>query len=219
MRTFIAVELPPDIQQYLARLITLYQQAGIRDIRWTPVKNIHLTLRFLGDSSPVQLNAIKQALAGTIAAYPVFDIELGGNGVFPNLKRPRILWAGANIPDSLRQMQQQIETICREAGFKAEERAFSPHLTLGRFSEYASSDNVARLTKVWKENANSPAPSPSAHVTSITLFKSDLRPGGAVCSVLEHFPLKTVWDNKHFYAKIMNNWRDRFMPVEITANR
>ncbi|MCE1255449.1 MAG: RNA 2',3'-cyclic phosphodiesterase [Anaerolineae bacterium] len=190
MRTFIAIEFNNDVQQHLSRLVNLYQRCGLTDIRWTPVKNIHLTLRFLGDSSPAQLSSLKPVLLDITAACLTNDIYLTGNGVFPNPKRPRILWAGVNLPPELSRMQQQIELACRKAGFSPEERPFSPHLTLGRFAEFSQAENTARLAKVWNEVKNSAAL--HYRVEKITLFKSDLRPTGAVYSALEHFPLKMI---------------------------
>jgi len=131
MRAFIAIELPEAIRESLAR-----QQARFRavcpDARWTRPEGIHLTLKFLGEISGEQEAQVKKAL-GQIERFEQFTVRAHGFGFFPDAKRPRVFWAGLDAPPELARLAAQVESAMTPLGFPAENRAFSPHLTLARF--------------------------------------------------------------------------------------
>lgn len=186
-RAFIAIELTPPVHQSLDTVIRLYRGYNLKAVRWVPVNNIHLTLRFLGDSSPFQLQQIQDHLARLVKNYPPFEMTLKGCGAFPNKNKPRVLWVGAHVPPSLILLQKEIETFCRKINFEPEERGFSPHLTLGRVSQSASLDEIEAISRaVQAVNVGIVA---NFSVHQITLFKSDLNPGGSVYTPLAHWPL------------------------------
>lgn len=131
MRAFIAIELPEAVRESLAR-----QQARFRavcpDARWTRPEGIHLTLKFLGEISGEQEAQVKKAL-GQIERFEKFIVRAQGFGFFPGAKRPRVFWAGLAAPPELAGLAAQVESAMAQLGFPAENRAFSPHLTLARF--------------------------------------------------------------------------------------
>src|SRR5262245_31596068 len=133
MRTFIAIELPVTLQQPVHQAQAQLQEA-LRDrtlgepIAWTPVVKIHLTLRFLGDTSHRQQATITSQLTALTRSQAPFALTLGGFGGFPHLREPNVVWLdvqGALAP--LQQLQARVEQVAQAAGFAPETRAFTPH--------------------------------------------------------------------------------------------
>lgn len=188
LRAFLASELPSSIQDAIQRATAgLHKALGDELVRWVPAYNIHLTLKFLGDISPANLDLIKQMLLAEAAQYPAFDVEVEGLGSFPSARRPRILWLGLSAPGTLAALQHSIEMSAARLGYEAEERAYSPHLTLGRIRQNASSAEVLRIRTALEENQVGNLG--TAHIHSIHLFKSDLQPTGSVYTILFSAPL------------------------------
>jgi 2'-5' RNA ligase len=206
MRTFIAIELPTAVKQRVAdqqqTLRRLLAAQGIDGAwRWTPAENLHLTLRFLGETSAGQQRAIEAALAQAGQRGEPFALGLGVLGAFPNLRRPNILWLdfGGEI-SVLAALQERIERAAREVGFAAEERTFQPHLTIARAQKSASPAQLARSGECLRPLAGvsekgmpgSTPPDSGAQpfvVQSVHLVASDLRPAGPVYRTLASFAL------------------------------
>jgi RNA 2',3'-cyclic 3'-phosphodiesterase len=188
IRAFIAIELPPTIHEQLERISRELQAAcKIKAIRWVPVKNIHLTLQFLGEVSPTNLPPLTKALQGEIARHLQFDVTVQGSGAFPTLHRPRVIWIGIQAPPDLLSLQKGIEIQTKALGFKPEDRDFSPHLTLARLSQYAMPEEIRRTGDVL---ANYNAGILGAfRAGAVSLFQSDLFPGGPVYTSLFKAPL------------------------------
>jgi 2'-5' RNA ligase len=198
MRTFIAVELPPsfhkrltDLQQGLAE--SLKQAAVSQVVRWTPAENIHLTLRFLGDASEAQRRQLAHGLAAIALAHAPFDLALTGVGCFPSFRRPNIVWTGVvGRVDLLNSLQHSIERLAQAAGFAAEDRPFSPHLTIARIRRDASPTAAAKAGDVLKtlsDDSSFTHWSVPLAVVSIALIHSDLRPSGPSYTALARFDL------------------------------
>ena len=165
VRAFIALELDASLHEHLERLIRELRLPGLRVV---PIANAHLTLRFLGPSSPGALERIASDLGPAATACPAADVPLTGLGTFPPHGAPRILWLGLELPPTLLALQASCEHAARAAGFAAEDRPFRPHLTLGRWRDRAPRPRL-------------PAVEPMAtRIERVTLFRSDLRPAGAV---------------------------------------
>lgn len=133
MRAFIAIELPDELHDRLAREQTRFRAAAA-DARWTRPEGIHLTLKFLGEISEEQVAQVKEALE-EIGSFEPFGVRAKGFGFFPDARRPRVFWAGLDAPPELAQLAARIESAMATLGFATENRAFSPHLTLARFKE------------------------------------------------------------------------------------
>jgi 2'-5' RNA ligase len=188
IRTFLAVELPAEIRQKIASVIQALQAAGVRGVRWVAVNNIHLTLKFYGDVSPASLEALKGMIRQEAARCTAFDIAVRGVGTFPSPHRARVLWVGLDAPPALAALQHAVEVNSIPLGYAAEERPFSPHLTIGRVNQHvlpAELDAIAAAL----QKAGSPLIG-STSVTQITLFRSDLNPGGSIYTPLVHFPFR-----------------------------
>jgi 2'-5' RNA ligase len=188
LRIFIAIELPipvcDAIQKQTARL---RQTLGNDLIRWVPTQNMHLTLKFLGDTTTSHLDFLKQMLARTADAHPQFNLQLGGLGSFPNSRKPRLLWIGIHAPADLASLQKSIETDAIRLGYEQEERPFSPHLSIGRVRQNLGQPELQKirttLDTIQLGNIG------IARVDSIHLFKSDLQPSGSIYTKLFSAPL------------------------------
>jgi len=188
IRAFIAIDLPVHIQQELDNISShLKEMCRSNAIRWVPARNIHLTLKFLGEVSSANLEMLTKLLQNETIRHRCFEISIGTLGAFPTLRRPRVIWVGVQAPNDLVALQHSIEGETVRLGYIAEERPFSAHLTLARISHNATPEEVRNtgdmlsgmkvgdLGKVW--------------VDSVCLFRSDLQPGGAVYTPLFTAPL------------------------------
>ncbi|MBN1933429.1 MAG: RNA 2',3'-cyclic phosphodiesterase [Anaerolineae bacterium] len=184
IRTFIAIELPQETLNSIARAQARIKQdtpEGL--VRWVQPQGIHLTLKFLGDTPTNQVAAIGEALQAACAPHGPFTLSVGGLGCFPDLKRPRVVWIGVDEPGGhLKRLQQSIERMVAPLGFPTEGRPFSPHLTLGRVKEGRADE----LRALGEYVARARVQASEVRATSVSLIRSDLLPGGAVYTPLIH---------------------------------
>lgn len=191
LRAFIAVEIPPDIHKAIeSETALLRAKLDSSLVRWVPTGNIHLTLKFLGDVSPANIEMLSQMLSVEVRQHDSFTIKFGGLGVFPNPRRPRVIWIGIQAPAGLEALQHGIEAATATLGYPAEKRPFSPHLTIGRVKQKTGSADIQRIRTSLEETKVSALG--SAQVSAVHLFKSDLKPTGAVYSRLFSAPLKKI---------------------------
>lgn len=131
MRTFIALNLPAKERQRIHRAVRSLREGGL-PVRWVEPGNLHLTLKFLGELRPERLAEVEESVARVASSTAAFALTLGGFGAFPTLRRPRVIWVGADATPELRCLKQDLEWALADRGFEAETRAFHPHITLGR---------------------------------------------------------------------------------------
>lgn len=191
VRAFIAIELPLPIRQALSTLEEHIQAsagpAARKAIRWVPTENMHLTLKFLGEVSAGNLQALAHMLRGEARRHSTFSFSVGELGAFPNLRRPRVIWIGIKAPGELSNLQKAIEAETQRLGYPAEERPFSPHLTLGRISQNARPEEASLVAHALGEMKVEMIGQVQAN--QVHLFRSDLRPTGAVYARLFSFDL------------------------------
>jgi RNA 2',3'-cyclic 3'-phosphodiesterase len=188
IRAFIAIELPPEVQDCLEQVSTkLKDQLGEKVVRWVPVENIHLTLKFLGDVSVNNLDVLHEIINVEAASQKQLEISIGRLGAFPKIRRPRVIWIGIEFPPELITLQRSIESRTTRVGYPPDEREFSPHLTLGRVSRTASPSDVRKIGEVL--SASRVGFMGVARVQAVHLFKSDLQPSGAIYSKMFTAPL------------------------------
>jgi RNA 2',3'-cyclic 3'-phosphodiesterase len=190
LRAFIAVEIPPEIHKAIEKKTAPLRAAlGSSIVRWVPSDNIHLTLKFLGDISPANVDMLSQMLNVEVSQHSVFELKFGGLGAFPNPKRPRVIWIGIQAPAGLEALQHGIEAATATLGYPGEARPFSPHLTIGRVKQTAGPAGVQKIRTALEEAKVGALG--TTQVTTVHLFKSDLKPSGAVYARLFSAPLKT----------------------------
>lgn len=178
IRTFIAIDLPPAIQETLDKQTTrLRQILGDDLVRWIPSQNMHLTLKFLGNLPLSHLDFFKRMLTQAAESNPQFDLQISGLGSFPNSKRPRVLWAGIYAPAGLTSLQKMIEDGATRLGYNKEERPFSPHLTLARVRQGISAQGLHKVSTALSTFQLGKIG--IARVDSVHLYQSDLHSEGS----------------------------------------
>jgi RNA 2',3'-cyclic 3'-phosphodiesterase len=183
MRTFIAVPLPHECHTLLSDLQSK-MQALDADIRWTAVRSIHLTLKFLGEIDPALIPRLSSALRSTPVSVPPFGLSLRGLGGFPNLRSPRVLWCGVEGDKAeLAALQTAVEKACASIGFEPETREFHPHLTLGRVQGKRNLQRILDYIKIGS------AFEQAFDVDRYHVYRSVLAPRGAIYSVLDTIEL------------------------------
>ena len=190
LRTFIAVDIDSSILEIIHQKIKSLRKAiGSSAVRWVPTSNIHLTLKFLGDVSPDSVDALTRLIHTEADSNQQFDIHIGGLGSFPNSKRPRVLFTGIQAPAELEALQRGVESATAKLGYKSESRAFSPHLTIGRVRDNITSADQQKIRKTLEEIKIDSLG--TARVDSVHLYKSELKPTGAIYTKLFSAPLQT----------------------------
>jgi 2'-5' RNA ligase len=177
VRAFVALELGVEIRRAIGELIASLRPR-MTGARWVRPEGVHLTLRFFGDTPPARIAQLRPALAAAASECEPLEARIGGLGTFPRPgKPPRVLWVGIQLPPPALALQAACERAAVAAGFPAEERSFHGHLTLARFRE-----RVLRP-------ALPPVDLGAVRLETLSLLRSELRPGGAVYSPIERFPL------------------------------
>lgn len=182
-RLFIAVELPAPVKTELEKLqLRLGKQPG-DGIKWVAPESAHLTLKFLGNTAWETVGDIKAALSKTLECFAPFQLQLSGLGAFPGTHRPAVLWCGlSGDTDHLFRLQRTVEAAVSPLGFPTEKRPFSPHLTLARLRDGASSPLRRALSE--RLSAQGDYSGPWFEATEVSLVQSALTPSGPVYSRL-----------------------------------
>jgi len=189
LRAFIAVEIPTEIQAIIAHSITPLKNALPKSlIRWVSPQNVHLTLKFLGDISPANLERLVGILKVEAALHEMFSMSLGGLGAFPTQRRARVLWIGLEAPPALAALQRGVGAATAQLGFPGENRPFSPHLTIGRVAQNSSPTDLQHIQSAL--DATKVGKLATVRVQAIHIFKSDLQPGGSVYTPLYGLSMK-----------------------------
>ncbi len=184
MRTFIAIDLDAAVREKLADMQDALRPKAGR-LKWVAPGNIHLTLKFLGDTSAAQAEQVTQALAQLAAEIAPFDIRVEGLGVFGPRGPVRVVWAG--ITDSqgrLAALQRAVESRIAPLGFPSEDRSFSPHLTLARAGRDRPNPHLRELIARQPNFFGN-----TLHMDVITLYASMPGPKGLTYNPLGRFVL------------------------------
>ena len=187
MRLFWAIDLTPEIRSALKEF-----QYRIRNrlpsIGWVKPESIHLTVKFLGETGEDQLSSIQQAVENGIRSCSPFSLQVEGIGGFPNIKQPRVLWAGvAGEVAELQVLVSHVEEALIPLGFPSESKVFQGHLTLARIKQGSRAVGMA-LAKSQALDQHTYFGVLNVH--HLCLFRSELKPTGAVYYRLSEIQLK-----------------------------
>ncbi|HET6928714.1 MAG TPA: RNA 2',3'-cyclic phosphodiesterase [Candidatus Acidoferrum sp.] len=180
MRLFIAIEIPENIRSAFASLLKDFR-AITPQLKWVRSENLHVTLKFLGETDPDKLAPLQDALAAVRSAESV-NLEFRGLGFFPNEKRPRVFWAGMQASANLKTLAADIDRAVHNLAFPLEERPYTPHLTLARFSLPGIPPKL--LHAINEKGSQSFG---SLSTREFHLIESKLKPAGAEYTTLQSF--------------------------------
>lgn len=179
----MAIELPEEVMRRISGARAELDR-GFRDITWVRPEGIHLTIKFLGEVDEARVSVLTDALNAAGRGVMPFTVKVGRIGAFPDMSRPRVLWAAVDGKGGLIELQRNIEEALFRLGFEKETRPFSPHLTLCRIKSFKEGRRLAALAGELKG-----APDAEFQVSSYALIKSVLSPKGAVYSIVKRFIL------------------------------
>lgn len=190
IRTFIAIDLNPDIKQAIERMQSHLKEIDC-NVKWVSPANIHLTLKFLNDIDPKTIDTLKRVLENLLQNIDPFKIELTQLGAFPKINDPRVLWAGLkDDKQQITQLATSLEKKLKAAGLKKDQRSFSPHITIGRVRSPKNSDLLSQAIS----NYSLPT-GITQTVQSIALYKSTLTPEGPIYEMIRRFDFRGVHDH------------------------
>jgi RNA 2',3'-cyclic 3'-phosphodiesterase len=172
IRTFIALHIPDDIKDTLQKGITRLKEKN-RSVKWVRPEGMHITLKFLGDIPEDLVGPLSEELDRAALPHPMLTLELSSFGAFPNVKRPRVVWAGLKGDvEGLAGLAVSVDKACARCGISEERRPFSAHITLGRLKAPTMVDlDTGSLAGVFTAR-------------EVLLYRSELLPEGAWYTVL-----------------------------------
>ena len=183
MRTFIAVEIPKNIQNEIGNYVSSIK--GLFDnVKWVSPENLHLTIKFLGEVNESDLKNINDCIAKTVLDFSPFTMGFSNIDFFPSRSNPRVIWIGTDGGEhNLLDIFQEFENCLENIGFNRETRTFSSHLTIGRVKRYKRITVPKDLKEFELVKFN---------VKKIALIKSTLTPSGPIYEKLFEEELKRI---------------------------
>lgn len=181
IRTFIAFDIEESLRQQIASVIDLLkQQKNTKKIKWIPPKNLHVTLRFIGEIEEEKIVAIQQTIIEEIKAIQSFSLEIGKIAMFPpGSAHPHIIALLFSLSEELAFLVQTIERAVVQCGVAPENRIFMPHLTLGRIYSHVELDFDPIPVKLPQQTV----------VSSVIVYRSDLGDSGSIYTSLKEVKL------------------------------
>ncbi|MEQ8170612.1 MAG: RNA 2',3'-cyclic phosphodiesterase [Candidatus Eremiobacterota bacterium] len=182
-RLFIAINLDEMLKEQLSIILEEFRKEE-PSVKWVEARNLHITLKFLGDTPEEKIIIIKKALKDI--NFPSFSIKLKDPGCFPNTKEPKILWLGISEgKNDLLKLNREVENVMKKQGFSEENKDFKCHITLGRVKKFKKIYSCEKfLTKIEGKDFI------KQKIEQIELIKSTLYPTGPVYEILEQYSLK-----------------------------
>lgn len=184
MRLFLAIDPGEECRRSLAGALGRVQATATSGVRWVNVDKLHITLAFLGEVEEKRVEDIRVAAHAVVARHSRFGATISGSGVFPNWRRPRVVWFGLHDGDHLMDLGNDVGRMSASLGFPPD-HAFRAHLTIGRIPHPLSADQRRELQSAL-------AGLSEVHpfdVTRVELMRSTLSPKGSAYSVVATFPL------------------------------
>ncbi len=183
-RAFIAFELPENVRAAIRNVQERFEAYRFH-VRWVKIANIHLTLKFLGNIGHEEIVPIETAILKAIADFKPLSLAAKGVGVFPGIKRPRVIWVGiSGQTQLLMQLQKSIDEQLATIGFARENRSFKAHLTIGRVKSRIAPGQLAAA--IGETTGFEPEPFAA---DSVILYQSDLQPAGPIYTRIKHVNL------------------------------
>ena len=180
IRAFVCAAPPAEVLTAIGAFLASLR--SFRAFRWVGPEQVHITLKFLGESDAAAIQSLDTNLARMGGVRP-FDVGLRGAGAFPNLSRPRVIWLGIDEgAEPLARLASRVDQAAKSASYEPEKRKFQPHLTLGR-----SRGEPAEVPGLAEALAS--APDISWRCDCFILMKSVLTRQGPIYTPIRTYPL------------------------------
>ena len=196
MRIFVGIDIDPEVRTRISRFLDGIQGFA-SEARWVRPESLHVTLKFIGEQKPEQVDAITERLRRVTAV--AFEIRLEGYGFFPTAKAPRVFWIGIHAGPQLAQLAENVDLVLAELGIPREDRAYSPHLTLARAGggrksgspKWRKGDGPNDTFAVLQKRLAAMSAIEFGVITAreFILYQSQLSPAGSKYTKLQRFPL------------------------------
>ncbi len=182
-RLFCALKVPPT--GAVREVLAVFQET-LADgrINWVHPENLHITLKFFGDTPDLDKPGIIDALRKAATAATPFSFRLRGCGTFGNPRMPRVLWLGIDNGTGLKSVYHKVNKALEPLGHQPDKKLFVPHLTIGRIKHLRSTEALRGLLEEYRDSVFG-----DAHIGEIFLFESILRPAGPEYRVVETFKI------------------------------
>ena len=176
-RLFIGFPLSEEVRTRIIHVCDLIKKRDY-DIRWVRKENMHVTVKFLGDTPEVKIPEISRVMKG-VSSYMPFEMEIGGIGAFSSLASARVIWVGAyDESGTVNKIYKEVEFGIKGLGFKKEKRSYTPHITVGRSRKRPVCLNGIEQLPVNDERI-------TMQISELLLYRSKLGSGGAEYTVVE----------------------------------
>lgn len=189
-RVFCALDLTPEVREkVIAHINRLRNLAPPVKASWSREHNLHLTLKFLGQVQTSRLDRLSKAATSAVSGYSAFQLSVEETGMFPNPRKPRVLWLGIkDISGQLAELHRRLENACASEGFAKEQRPFHPHLTLARLRDQ---QNAQELAAAHQQLSFEPV---TVNIAELLVLRSELSPNGSKYSVISQHKLAAPED-------------------------
>jgi len=183
IRAFIAVNIADVQRKEIAEVIDSFRRYDVR-VKWVNAGNLHVTMKFLGETSEDSLTEMYSAIRDSIAGVAPFNLRLANVGCFPNARKPRVIWVGINDGfNQLKDISRCVENALEPFGFAPEKRKFAAHVTIGRVKDNRNIETLSsELDRIKFDSSDS-------QIRDVVFYQSDLRPQGPIYTALQAFEL------------------------------
>ncbi|MEL7642501.1 MAG: RNA 2',3'-cyclic phosphodiesterase [bacterium] len=185
VRAFIALPLPETTTRQLGQLVSDLKSHAPRGLRWVDPGNIHLTLTFLGDTPLEKITQVAALLADAAVSQVAPVVQFNSLGAFPNAARMRVFWLGLHPSPAINDVYTKVNLACKKCQLPYDDRPYVPHLTLARVPDTFSQVERSLASALLQQH--SPFGEVPVVLKKLVIFKSDLKPGGAVYTPLHIF--------------------------------
>jgi len=191
VRTFIAVDFPPNMLKKIGEITTFFKTlTPEKGLKWVETGNLHLTIKFLGEIEENKTDQVKLTLAQALKDQNCFDIEIAGLGMYPNKRAPRVIWLGIVGASPLKEVYQVINRELTALDLTPERRAFSPHLTIARIRKHTDrqqAQQIGEILSTYKVESLG-----LTTIKQVHLYQSVLTPSGPIYTLLHSVDLNQV---------------------------
>ncbi len=183
-RLFAAIKTQPD-QEFINRFRALRQALMHHKIKWVEEENIHITIKFFGQTEESRIPVISDVLNSLAGSVGEFSFRFEGLGIFGSSYSPRILWVAIHPNEELSGMMKALQKELEVIGFPSDRQNAVPHLTLGRIRSLQDRHHFQKVLDSYRKISSQPMTA-----GKIILFESILMREGPEYQVVKSFPLK-----------------------------